>query len=99
MPFGPVNGLHIFITFIQNMDSTWKALAESKGMTIDDDTDKITTADNILSWASVLSTALFYMECQLCVCLSQNLSLSLKKTHIFPTRMKFVGIDVSQDGN
>ena len=39
------------------------------------------------------------MECQLRVCLSQNLSLTLKKSHIFPKRMEFFGIDVSQDGN
>ena len=31
--------------------------------------------------------------------MSQNLSLSLKKTHIFPTRMEFVGIDASKNGN
>lgn len=39
------------------------------------------------------------MECQLRVCLSQNLSLSLKKTHIFLQRMEFVGINVSPGGN
>jgi hypothetical protein len=44
-------------------------------------------------------TALVYMECQLCICQSQNLSLSLKKLHIFPKQFKFVGIDVCPEGN
>ena len=99
MPFGPVNGPQMFITFIHDMDSTWKIVAESKGVKIGDDTNTRIIVDDILSWASMLKTALLYMECQLRVCLSQNLSLSLKKTHIFPVRMEFIGIDVSEDGN
>jgi hypothetical protein len=39
------------------------------------------------------------MECQLRICQSQNLSLSLAKSHIFPKRFEFVGVDVSLDGN
>jgi len=52
-----------------------------------------------LSWAKTLVAALLYMECQLRVCQSQNLSLSLKKSHIFPKRFEFVGIDVDATGN
>jgi hypothetical protein len=39
------------------------------------------------------------MESQLCVCQSQNLSLSLKILHIFPKQFEFVGIDVCPNGN
>jgi hypothetical protein len=39
------------------------------------------------------------MECQLRICKAYRLTLSLKKSHFFPTRFKFVGIDVSADGN
>jgi hypothetical protein len=39
------------------------------------------------------------MEWQLKICQSQNLSLSLKKSHIFPKRFEFVGIDVFPEGN
>ena len=39
------------------------------------------------------------MECQLQVAQSKNLSLSLKKSSIFPKRVEFVGIDVCPDGN
>ena len=39
------------------------------------------------------------MECQLRVAQSQNLSLSLKKSFIFPQRVEFVGVDVCADGN
>jgi hypothetical protein len=39
------------------------------------------------------------MECQLKVAQSQNLSLSLKKSFIFPKQVEFVGVDIGQDGN
>jgi len=39
------------------------------------------------------------MECQLRVCQSQNISLSLKKSHIFFKRFEFVGVDVCIGGN
>jgi hypothetical protein len=39
------------------------------------------------------------MESQLQVCQSQNLSLSLKKSQIFPKCFEFVGIDMRPDGN
>jgi hypothetical protein len=99
MPFGPVNGPATFIAFIHDVDSTWKDLARSLGVTIDEDTNTNIIVDDILSWAKSLHIALIYMECQLRVCQSQNLSLSLRKSHIFPKRFEFVGIDVGPDGN
>ncbi len=39
------------------------------------------------------------MECQLHVCQAYRLSLSLKKSFIFPKRFEFIGNDVSPDGN
>ena len=39
------------------------------------------------------------MECQLRVCRAYRLSLSLKKSHIFPQHFEFFGNDVSPDGN
>ena len=99
MPFGPVNGPATFIAFIHDMDSTWKDLARSYGISIDEDTNTNIIVDDILSWAKTLVAALLYMECQLRVCQSQNLSLSLRKSHIFPKRFEFVGIDVDAHGN
>ena len=99
MPFGPVNGPATFIAFIHDMDSTWKALATELGLTINEDTNTNIIVDDILSWAFSEAAALLYMECQLRVCQSQNLSLSLKKSHIFPERFEFVGIDVCANGN
>jgi hypothetical protein len=99
MPFGPVNGPATFIAFIHDVDSRWKDLARSLGVTIDEDTNTNIIVDDILSWAKSLLIALIYMECQLRVCQSQNLSLSLRKSHIFPKRFEFVGIGVGPDGN
>ena len=99
MPFGPVNGPATFIALIHDVDSTWKDLARSLGITINEDTNTNIIVDDILSWAKSLMIALIYMECQLRVCQSQNLSLSLRKSHIFPKRFEFVGIDVGPDGN
>jgi hypothetical protein len=84
MPFGPVNGPSTFIAFIHDMDRTWKNVACSLGFVINKDMNTTIIVDNIVSWAKQVNQALLYMECQLCVCQSQNLSLSLKKSHIFP---------------
>ena len=99
MPFEPVNGPSIFIMFMHDMDSKWKRIAQNCNIPIDKDTNTKLIVDDILSWASNMEVALQYMECQLRVCHSQNLSLSLKTTHIFPNRFEFVGIDVCIDGN
>jgi hypothetical protein len=99
MPFGPINGPAAFIAFIHDIDSTWKDVAASHGVTIDDDTNTTIIVDDIVSWAKSCNLALLYMESQLKVSQSQNLSLSLRKSHIFPKQFKFVGINVCPDGN
>ena len=65
MPFGPTNGPATFINFIQNVDSIWKELAKSHGITIDDDTN---TRIIIINWADNFQHSLLYMRCQLTVC-------------------------------
>jgi hypothetical protein len=99
MPFGPVNGPVIFIVFIHDLDSTWKALAQERGISIDEKTNTNIIVDDIFSWAPTFDKAIEYLKCQLDVCISQNLSLSLKKCLFFPKRMELVGIDVCEDGN
>ncbi len=49
MPFGPTNGPATFINFILNIDSIWKELAKSLGITIDDDTNTRIIVDDIVS--------------------------------------------------
>ncbi len=85
MPFGPINGPSTFIAFIHNVDSTWKDLAHLCGLSIDKDKNINISVDDILSWARTLLSALLYMECQIHVARSQNLSLSLQKLQLFPT--------------
>lgn len=99
MPFSPTNGPAMFINFIYDVDSQWKALATSEGITIGDDTNTRIIVDDIVSHGHTIETLLRYMECQLRVCCSYQLSLSLKKSFIFPQRFEFVGNDVSPDGN
>ena len=99
MPFGPTNGPATFINFIYDVDSQWKALAESIGIRINDDTNTRIIVDDIVSHAPDVDKSLMYMECQLQVCRAYRLSLSLKKSFIFPKRFEFVGNDVSADGN
>ena len=48
MPFGPVNGPIIFIVFIHDLDFTWKTLACSRKMIIDD-TQNLTLIVDIIS--------------------------------------------------
>jgi hypothetical protein len=99
MPFGPVNGPSTFIAFIHNIDSTWKDLAHSLALTMNDYLNTNIIVDDILSWATTLNIALLYMECQLRIAQSQNLLLSMKKSFIFLKHIEFVGDDICADGN
>ena len=99
MPFGPTNGPATFVNFIHDVDSQWKLLARSLGIDIDDDTNTRIIIDDIVSHGRDIPISLLYMECQLRVCLAYHLSLSLRKSFIFPTRFEFVGNDVCPEGN
>ncbi len=99
MPFGPVNGSFVFIIFIHDLDHTWKEVARSHSINIDRGTNTTIIVDDIFSWAPTFDVNIEYLKCQLDVCLSQNLSLSLKKSLFFPTQMEFVGIYVCKNGN
>ena len=83
MPFGPVNGPVIFIVFMHDLDSTWKALAISRQLTIDETQNTKIIVDDIFSWAKTFCDFIRYLTCQLDVCLSQNLSL-FKKVFFLP---------------
>jgi hypothetical protein len=68
MPFGPTNGPATFINFIYDVDSQWKALAMSVGITIDNNTNTRIIVDDIVSHGPTVDASLLYMECQLKVC-------------------------------
>ena len=99
MSCGPTNGPATFVNFIHDVDSQWKTLAWSLGIDIGNNTNTRVIIDNIVSHGRDLIISLFYMECQLRVCLAYRLSLSLKKSFIFPIRFEFVGNDVCPEGN
>ena len=69
------------------------------GIEINNDTNTRIIVDDIVNHGQDLATSLLYMECQLQVCQAYRLSLSLKKSFIFPKRFEFVGNDVCPDGN
>ena len=97
MPFGPTNGPATFISMIYDLDSQWKALATSVGITVGDNTDMRIIVDDIVSHGPTIDISLLYMECQLRICKAYRLSLSLKKSFIFPERFEFVGKSASPD--
>ncbi len=99
MPFGPTNGPATFITMIHDMDSIWKLLSTNSGIKVGKSVDTSIIVDDIFSWAKNFLLALKYIECQLLICKAYRLTLSLKKSHFFPKRLEFVGIDVSPDEN
>jgi hypothetical protein len=99
MLFGRTNGPATFINFIQDVDSQWKALAQQSGLIIDEDLNTRIIVDDIFSWGKLLCQALSYMEYQLRVCQSYQLSLSLKKSRIFSKRFEFVGINICPNDN
>jgi hypothetical protein len=77
----------------------WKDLASQNGIPIDDDTNTRIIVDDIVNWANTPERGIAYMRCILQVCQAYNLSLTLDKSHFFPRRFEFVGIDVCSDGN
>ncbi len=99
MPFGPTNGPVMFITMIHDVDSVWKKETKSKGIHVDSGVDTTIIINDILNWATSFTTALEYIRCQLRICKAYRLTLSLKKSHIFPKHLKFVRTDVSSNGN
>ncbi len=99
MPFGPTNGLAMFISFVYNVNIQWILLATKPGISIDEDTSTRIIVDDIVSNNKDMETVLVYMECQFCTCLAHRLLLDLKKSHIFPQPFEFVGNDVCPDGN
>ena len=99
MLFGPTNGPATFVNFFYDVDSQWKSLAKTEGIDIGEDTDTRIIIDDIIIHGNDLSKSLKYMACQLQVCMTYLLSLSLKKSFIFLERFEFVGNDVSPDGN
>ena len=99
MPFGPTNGPATFVTMIHDVNSVWKEEAKSRKLQVGHGVDTTIIIDDILNWATLIQTALKYIECQLRICKAFWLTLSLKKSHFFPKRLEFVGIDVSPDGN
>jgi hypothetical protein len=98
MPVGPTNGPAMFVNFIYDADSQWKALVCTLSIDIDDDTNTRIIINDIVNHGKDPPTSLGYMEYQLIVCLAYRLSLSLKKSFIFPKRFEFVGNDVCPKG-
>jgi hypothetical protein len=84
MPFGPTNSSATFINFIHDVDSQWKALAQKSSVVIGNNTNTKIIVNNIFSRAKLLEAGLPYIKCQLHVCQSNRLSLSLRESHIFP---------------
>jgi hypothetical protein len=89
MPFGPMNGPAMFINFIHDVNSQWKALAQQSGLVIDDNTNTKIIVDDIFSWSDLLEKALLYMECQLRICQAYRLSLGCAKVASFPSGSSF----------
>ena len=99
MTFWPVNGPVIFIVFINEVDTTWNDMARSSGIHMYDVLNTRIIVDGIFSWAPTFCNFIRYLECQLKVCMSQNLSLLLKKCLFCPERIEFAGHDVCENGN
>jgi hypothetical protein len=99
MPFGLTNGPATFIQMIHDLDSAWKDLATRSGIIVDDNTNTNIIVGDIFNWSLSFDSALQYMEFQLRICKAYCLTLSLKKSCFLLKCFKFVGIDVSPDGN
>ncbi len=99
MPFRPTNRPATFVQMINNVDSVWKQNAVAAGIGVGNSVDTTIIIDDIMNWATSFDVTLKYIVCQLRICKAYQLTLSLKKSHFFPERLEFVGINVSPDGN
>ncbi len=99
MPFRPTNGPATFVSMIHDVGSVWKEEAKSKGIHVSSGVDTTIIIDDILNWARSFTMALACIRCQLHICKAYRLTLSLQKSHLFPKRLEFVGINVSPNGN
>ncbi len=64
MPFRPTNSPATFISMIYDLDTQWKTLATSVGITVGDETDTRIIVDDIVNHGPTIDTSLLYMECQ-----------------------------------
>jgi hypothetical protein len=99
MPFGPTNGPATFVTMIHDVDSVWKETAKLEGINIGSFINTTIIINNIMNWEKSFEVALKYIVCQLRICKVYCLIPSPKKSHFFPKRLEFVGINASPDGN
>ena len=84
---------------IHDMDQTSKEVTTSQGIMINAQANATTITNDIFSWAPTFEIALKYLERQLQVFQSQDLSFSLKKSLFFPSQIEFIGPDVCKYGN
>ena len=98
MPFGPTNDPATFVNFIHDVDSQWKLFACNIVVDIGEDTNTHIIIYGIVSHEKDLPMSLLYIECQLRDFMAYRLSLSLKKSYIFPKQFEFVGNDVCAVG-
>lgn len=92
-------GLSFFVVFIHDLDCTWKKVAQKDGIFFSAQTGTRIIVDDIFSWARSFEEFITYLTCQLEVCMSQNLSLLLKKCLFCQGHMEFVGHDGCPGGN
>jgi hypothetical protein len=68
---------------IHDLNSVWKKVAKSQGLSFDDNTNTNIIVDDIFNLAKTFAKALQYIKCQLCICKVYRLTLSLRKVIFF----------------
>ena len=94
MPFGPVNGLEIFISMMFDINTEWQDLAVKNSATINEDTNSKLIVDDVFSHAINEDSAFKYIESQFIIAGILRLSFSLPKCRFFVERLDFVGTDI-----
>ena len=95
MPFGLKNAPPVYVAMMHDLKELWTELAEANG--IDTSVDNGTTIiidDNFVFGVSIEHTFLLTW----CVCLvarKYHLSWKLKKSQWLPSKVEFVGVDIS----
>ena len=100
MPFGLVNAPTIFVTMIYDLKNDWDdELLDVFKIKVNESNNSTIIIDDNFTYSEDHETALAQLESILIVSRHHNLSLKLKKCAFFPSKVEFVGHDLTQEGN
>ena len=99
MPFGLRNAPAVFVAIMHDLKALWTAMSSEEGVAPSDDNGTKIIIDDIMLFAVKEDNAFIILKCVCIIARKYHLTLKLKKCQWFPSKVEFVGVDVSTQGN